>query len=465
MSDEGSRVEKESAAKSGIAAGALLAVIELMGGLISGSLGLLSSAVNTIMGFTASVVAFFAVREASKPPDEMHHYGHLKYEAFAAILEIGLLFIVCVWLVATAIGKMLSGGATVEFLWIAIGTNFASVAIDLYAYTRFRSATKKHGSEALGAGALHFLNDLMIAFVVIVGLSVYGLGLWYADSIAALGVVAVTLYSSLDVLRSSVNMLMDTAPKEAVEKLRTSILGVNGVEGCHHIRVRRAGPKYFVDAHVEVRGSVPLSRAHAVTESIETEINKVFPGSDVVIHTEPRPSRDAIAKIREVASEFPEVRGVHEISVSDIGDRLFVSYHIEMGAEISLERAHEIAHKLDDRLKESLGKPAVLISHLEPILKVSPQNGLSSRQLSDLRARIIRIAEEDPQIRSAHDIESLSVSGTLCITLHCTVDGALSLDQAHEIATRLEERIKAEDSRIGHVIIHCEPQELQAEKA
>ena len=463
MSVEAAQRAKESAAKSGIVAGVLLTIVEVIGGLLSGSLGLLSSAVNTIMDTTASVIALFAVREAGKPPDEMHHYGHLKVESFGALIEIGLLYVVCAWLVIMAVAKITSGSAIVEYLWLALVTNFASIGIDLYAYRRMGTATKRQGSEALGAGALHFLNDLLIAIVVIVGLSVYSLGFWYADSVAALGVVALTIYSSVNILKGSTGALMDAAPKGVVERLRASILKVEGVEGCHSLRVRRAGAKYFIDAHVEIRGHLPLSQAHSIAEAIEGEIDKVFPGSDVVIHTEPRVGGGAISRIRDVASEFSEIKGVHEVTVTDIGKGIFVSYHLEMDPEISLERAHETAHELEDKLRSALGKHALIVSHLEPTLKLSVQNGLSLKELKELRAEVILTAEGFPGIRSVHDIDAMSHAGMLCITLHCLVNGSMTLDQAHDITTKLEEKIKFLDQRIGHVIIHSEPEEAAEE--
>ena len=85
----------ESAAKKGILAGAILTVLEITGGLLSGSLGLMSSAFNTLTDFVAAVITYFAVRESSKPPDEIHTYGHEKNESIAAIGEILLLFTVC----------------------------------------------------------------------------------------------------------------------------------------------------------------------------------------------------------------------------------------------------------------------------------------------------------------------------------------------------------------------------------
>ncbi|MEM2915300.1 MAG: cation diffusion facilitator family transporter, partial [Candidatus Bathyarchaeia archaeon] len=233
----------ESAAKKGIFAGALLTAIEVTGGLISGSLGLISSALNTLMNFIAAVIMFFAVREGSKPPDEIHMYGHEKIEPVAAIVEILLLFIVCSWITYSALSRLMSGVGHIELFWIALGTNFISILIDIFVYLNLKSSSKKRKSEAIDAGALHFMNDLLVAFVVIAGLVLYWFGVWYADSIAALGIVVFIIYSSFNVVRDSFATLMDTAPRGVVEQLRKQILSFEGVEDCHHIRARRVGSK------------------------------------------------------------------------------------------------------------------------------------------------------------------------------------------------------------------------------
>jgi len=278
---------KESAAKKGIFAGALLFAIEFTSAIISGSLGLISSAFNTLIDFLAAVITFFAVKEGNKPPDETHMYGHEKIESVAAIGEILLLFVLCSWIVYRAFLQLLTGKGHIEMFWLAFGTNFISIFINLFAYLNLKFSFKQYRSEAMEAGALHFMNDLLIAVVVILGLVFYRFGFWYADSIAALGIVCFIIYSSLNVVRDSFAVLIDAAPKGVVEQLKKQILSVEGVKGCHHLRVRRAGSKFFVDAHVEIEGHIPLNQAHSIASKIEKQIVRVFPNSDVLIHTEP----------------------------------------------------------------------------------------------------------------------------------------------------------------------------------
>ncbi|MFX0200153.1 MAG: cation diffusion facilitator family transporter, partial [Candidatus Hodarchaeota archaeon] len=329
----------ESAAKKGILAGALLTAVEVAGGLASGSLGLLSSAFNTLMDFVAAVVTFFAVRESSKPADEAHMYGHEKIESAAAIGEILLLFVVCSWILYTAFSRLVSGERDIKLLWVAFGTNFVSIIVDAFAYFNLKVSSKENKSEAIEAGALHFLNDLLIALVVIIGLVFYSFGVRYADSIAALCIVGYIVYSGLNVIRNSFSTLMDAAPKGVLDQVKEQILRVDGIEDCHHLRVRRAGSKFFVDAHVKIDGQIPLNQAHNIASNIEDQITKAFPNSDILIHTEPHTGEDPIAIVREVASQMPEIKGIHGITVKTLGDKLSVAYHLELEPEISVRSA------------------------------------------------------------------------------------------------------------------------------
>ncbi len=456
---------EESAARKGILAGALLATIEVMGGLVSGSLGLASSAFNTVMDFVAAVITFLAVRESSKPPDEVHMYGHEKVESAAAVGEMLLLVVVCFWVTYNAFLRLTSGESYIGLFWVAVGTNFVSILIDSFAYVSLKSHSNVRGSEAMEAGALHFLNDLLIAVVVILGLALYGFGFWYADSIAALGIVVFVLYSSLNMVRNSTSVLMDTAPRGAVEQLRRQILSVENVEGCHHIRVRRAGIRLFVDAHVEIDGHVPLNQAHQVASKIEDQIAKVFPNSDVLIHTEPHSHEDPLTVIRAIASEIPEIRGVHRIVVKTVGGELSISYHIELDPGISVKAAHDIANSLEERIKAALKNASEIVSHLEPTTELPEPAHYDTQELGRIRSQIAQIARGFPSVRSAHEAQILTRDGKYSITLHCTVDGSTSLVEAHRIATQMEEKIKMSDASIEQVTIHCEPEDEKAHEA
>jgi len=230
------------------------------------------------------------------------------------------------------------------------------------------------------------------------------------------------------------------------------------VKDCHHLRVRRAGSKFFVDAHVEIEGYIPLNQAHSITSRIEEEIEKVFPNSDVLIHTEPHTAENPLAVIRGIASQLPEIKDTHGIVIRDVGGKLSVSYHLELESGISVKDAHDIANRLEDQLRAKLNNISTIISHLEPTTEqVKLING-SSKELSRLENLIVQVSQGFPEIKSSHEIQILISEKGYNVALHCTVDGSMTLAQAHEIATRMEEKIKGVDEKIDQVVIHCEPE-------
>jgi len=450
--------ENQSAALKGIFSGGVLSVVEITAGLISGSLGLVSSALNSMTDTIAAVITFFAVKASSKPPDEVHMYGHQKIESAAAIGEVVLLFIICVWIVYSAVIRLITAEARVEQFWIALSTNFLSVALDSFAYFSLRRAIRKRASEASEAGSLHFLNDLLIAIVVIVGLAFYRFGAWYADSIAALGIVSFIVYSSIDLVRNSFSVLLDAAPPGSVEQLRSQILKVPGVKGTRHIRIRKAGSQFFVDAQVNIDGYLPISQAHMIVSQIEEQITHLFPDSDIMIHTEPHIGEDPLSVIRLVASRTPEIKGIHGIVIKTIKQRLYVAYHLELDQEISVKTAHQVASQMERQLNTSLKNVASIISHLEPGAGIMQRSEEKSKE-TKLQEQIIRVSESFPSISSTHEIQILAHDDRYSVTLHCAIDGSIPLIEAHDISTKMEEEIKRIDERIDDVVIHCEPVE------
>jgi len=452
--------EKESAAISGVWTGGILGIIELGGGILTASLGLIASALNTILDFMATIIAFVAVRKAGEPPDEEHLYGHEKMESLAALAEIVLLFVVCAWIIFQAFNRLSSGFGEVEMWPLALGINFVSILLDAYAFRRYRSAARKYGSEALGAGALHFITDGLIALVVITGLALYQFGsIWYADSLAALGVVGFILISGVRMMKDATGALLDRAPKGIVEELKREIVTVEGVRGCHNIRVRRSGSRVFVDMHIDIDRSVSLPRAHSIASLVEEKVERLFPGSDVVIHTEPKPLKeeDLISKVRGIAAQFPEIKDLHGIRISGISKSLFIEYHIELEREITLNEAHRIADNLERMLRSSFDTVEEIISHIEPHEEHHLFRREAVAEATGLRNKIAKIIEGIPEIQSCHRIRVSTENGKYYVTMHCIVDGKIPLDVAHDLATEVEEQIKTNIEKIERVTVHCEP--------
>ena len=141
-----------------------------------------------------------------------------------------------------------------------------------------------------------------------------------------------------------------------------------------------------------------------------------------------------------------------------LGEKLSISYHIELYSKANIVSAHEIANMLEQRIKQEISNISTIISHLEPEPERA-ETGYIKQPASLLEEKIIRISQSIPEVHSLHEIEILNYNERFNVTLHCVVDSSMNLTQAHEIATKIEENIRLIDKRINQISIHCEPQE------
>jgi len=162
--------------------------------------------------------------------------------------------------------------------------------------------------------------------------------------------------------------------------------------------------------------------------------------------------------IRGIASQLPEIRSMHGIVIRDVGGKLSVSYHLELESGISVKDAHDIANRLENQLRGKLDNVSTIISHLEPTTEHMKLVNGSPKELSRLENLIVQVSQSFSEIKSSHEIQILISDKGYNVTLHCTVDGSMTLSQAHDIATRMEEKIKSTDKKIDQVVIHCEPE-------
>lgn len=211
MSD--SATLKERAALASIFASALLAIGKLAAGLFSGSLALISEAGHSAVDTGATILTYFAVREANKPADDEHHYGHGKVELLAALAETGLLAGLAVYVLIEAIHRLHVQEETFEASWPVFAVLGVSIVVDLVRWRSLARIAKKTGSHALAADALHFGSDLLASTLVLIGLGASVFGLKQGDSLAALGVALFIAIAGYRLGRSTVDNLIDRAPE------------------------------------------------------------------------------------------------------------------------------------------------------------------------------------------------------------------------------------------------------------
>jgi len=291
--------EKKAAALNSVLAASFLTAMKVVVGLACGSLGVLAEAAHSGLDLAAALVTLFAVRASSKPADAQHQYGHGKIENLSALFETLLLLATCVWIIKEAVHRLAGGAGPVDASGWAFAVIVISIAVDVSRSRMLKRVALKHNSQALEADALHFSTDIWSSCVVLMGLGCVKIAamspsvrwLEKADSIAALGVAGIVAWISARLGMQTINELIDRAPEELPDRVTVAVESVEGVKGCHAVRVRRSGPKVFVDAHVEFEGTISLNEAHRLTDLVEEAVGKVIPEADVTVHPEPKQER------------------------------------------------------------------------------------------------------------------------------------------------------------------------------
>jgi len=289
--------EKYRAALTSVVATLLQTGMKLVVGILTGSLGILAEAAHSGFDLVAVMVTFMAIRISNKPPDAEHRYGHGKAENLSALFETVLLLGTCAWIIYEAVERLFFKKVHVEASLWAFVVMIVSIAIDASRSRVLRRAAHKHNSQALEADALHFTTDMWCSSVVILGLLGVKMSdfsprldfMHQTDAVAAIGVAMIVVWICSQLGKRSIQALLDRAPEGLARKIEAAIEKLPDVIDCHHVRVRASGPNIFVDVHVMVDGSQTLADAHALTEEIEKEVQKVSPGADVTVHPEPEP--------------------------------------------------------------------------------------------------------------------------------------------------------------------------------
>lgn len=256
---------------------------------LTGSIGLLSDALESLVNLAGAVFALVMLAWAEQPPDEDHAYGHGKAEYFSSGLEGGLILIAALCIGWAAIVRLI-WPHPIEQAWFGVAISAVASAVNLFVALVLLQAGKKHHSIALEGDARHLLTDVWTSFGVIAGVALVAItGIQRLDPIVALVVAANIIWQGINLVRRSVLGLMNTAlPPEENAAVRGVLerYAESGVQ-FHALRTRQAGARRFVSFHVLVPGKWTVASGHDLLERIEAEIRTAIPNVTVFTHLEP----------------------------------------------------------------------------------------------------------------------------------------------------------------------------------
>ena len=276
--------------------------------IITGSIGLLSDALESLANLVAALVALYALWVAARPPDEEHTYGHTKAEYFSSGFEGLLIVAAAVGIVVAAVHdaeahvgvpterRLYLGQLDAEAAYLDLPVTAAEelelAVVDIpHAVARvLLRVGKRHESITLEADAQHLMADVWTSLGVIAGVTAAVATGWHRlDPIVAIAVALNVLRSGSRLLRRSVYGLLDTSlPEETLGKIKTILDAHSGAGVRYHaLRTRQAGARRFISFHILVPGNWTVQRGHDLLERIEERIREVVPNSVVDTHLEP----------------------------------------------------------------------------------------------------------------------------------------------------------------------------------
>jgi cation diffusion facilitator family transporter len=270
---------------------AALLTIALKGGayLLTGSIALLSDALESLVNLLAALAALVALTVAIRPADEDHAYGHTKAEYFSSGFE-GALILIAATSIIIAAGQRFLHPIGLRDPGLGLAISAVATIVNLGTARVLFQAGRRYESIALEADAHHLMSDVWTSVGVIVGVGATALTGWHRlDAIVAILVSVSVLWSGGTLVRRSMLGLLDTALPEDTRRKITAILEAHAPDGVryHALRTRQAGARRFISFHILVPGEWSVQKGHDLLEEIEEEVRAAVPNSSVDTHLEP----------------------------------------------------------------------------------------------------------------------------------------------------------------------------------
>lgn len=282
--------------------------LKLVAWWVTGSVALLSDAMESSVNVVAAIVAFVAISYAAKPADKTHPFGHHKAEYLSAVLEGVLIVVAALLIVMEALPAVLDP-TPIGAPALGLAINFAAGLINAAWATVLIRAGRRYRSPALSADGQHILSDVVTSVGVLIGLALaISTGYAVLDPLLAVLVALNILYQGWKVIAHSVDGLMDRAvEQDEVEAIKAAIAANGGGSlGVHDLKTRRAGSATFVDFHLVVPAAMPVGSAHDICDRLEDAIRAAQPGAQVAIHVEPETERAHGDRVRVTPPEVSQ---------------------------------------------------------------------------------------------------------------------------------------------------------------
>ncbi|MEI7771114.1 MAG: cation diffusion facilitator family transporter [Chloroflexales bacterium] len=257
---------------------------------ITGSVGLLSDALESVVNLVAAIVALVVLTVAARPPDDDHAYGHGKAEYFSSGVEGSLILVAAASIAYAAVGRLLDP-KSIEQAGLGLAISVGASAINFIVARILMQASRHYHSITLEADSHHLMTDVWTSVGVVIGVALVALTGWeLLDPIIALIVAANIVWTGARILQSSALGLLDTAlpapERQQVVAILSRYVEAEGVQ-YHALRTRQAASRRFVSVHILVPGSWSVMHGHKLLEQIEQDVRAALYNTTIFTHLEP----------------------------------------------------------------------------------------------------------------------------------------------------------------------------------
>jgi cation diffusion facilitator family transporter len=284
---------KQQTARLSVISNISLVVMKLAVGSAVGSLAIISEALHSGIDLLAALIAYVSIKKASEPPDEIHRFGHGKFEDISGFFEALLIFAAAALIMYEAVMKLIHGETGLDtgtLLYVGMFVMGVSAVVNYYVSGRLMNVAKETESIALESDAWHLRTDVYTSLGIMAGLVLIKLtGIVILDQLFAFGVAVVIMHTAYELTVRSFGTLTDRRLSDKEEDRIKQILRDHATDyaNFHALRTRRSGADRFIDLHLVVAKDTTVQEAHDLSDHLESDILLEFPRASISIHVEP----------------------------------------------------------------------------------------------------------------------------------------------------------------------------------
>jgi len=429
-------------------------LVELIFGLYSNSLGLITDSIHALLDSVVTLILLLAARLAIKPPDEEHTYGHGKIESLGGLIGGIAIFLIAIFFIYESIQRLQSPPPNIFPGIFAIVGGLYVIGIDIFRIILLKRSIAKMGGSTLKADFYHAFMDLGSTVVAILGIVLVTYGFYSGDFIAALILGGLLVILSLKLIYKTAQELTDVISPELVKKVRTIISDTQDVIETGAILMRKSGDIIFADVTISIRGDTSFDKAHEISSRVEKNIKNEISNSEITVHFEPTWKDVPLdAKIYDIAKNMDGVKGVHNVITHKSRGKTYSNLHVMVDREINLDSAHKISETVEEKIQEDIPEIEHVTIHLEPFLAVPENFNLEDKIAEE---KIKDILKNYSDVKKIGRIISLNFENILKIDIDCSFEKDLSIEKVHDLTSEIEHVIRAEIPN-AVITIHPEP--------